>query len=241
LERLSKTFANGTRAVTELSVDLAPGAFVSLIGPSGCGKSTVLRLIAGLDEPSAGRVLWQQGMGRLAFVFQDPTLLDWLTAARNVALPLELRGMQRRDAEAEARRVLAQVDLAGFTQAMPRELSGGMRMRVSIARALAARPDVLLMDEPFAALDELTRNRLNDDLLALWRERRFTAVFVTHSVFEAIYLSQRVLILSDRPGKLVADIINPAPYPREDGYRTSAELNALAADILAVLQSEGAA
>jgi NitT/TauT family transport system ATP-binding protein len=241
LERLSKTFANGTRAVTELSVDLAPGAFVSLIGPSGCGKSTVLRLIAGLDEPSAGRVLWQQGIGRLAFVFQDPTLLDWLTAARNVALPLELRGMQRRDAEAEARRVLAQVDLAGFTQAMPRELSGGMRMRVSIARALAARPDVLLMDEPFAALDELTRNRLNDDLLALWRERRFTAVFVTHSVFEAIYLSQRVLILSDRPGKLVADIINPAPYPREDGYRTSAELNALAADILAVLQSEGAA
>jgi NitT/TauT family transport system ATP-binding protein len=238
LERLSKTFANGTQALAELSADLAPGAFVSLLGPSGCGKSTVLRLIAGLDESSSGRVLWQHGPGRLAFVFQEPTLMDWLTAARNVALPLELSGTDRRAAEAEARRVLAQVDLADFAEAMPRELSGGMRMRVSIARALAARPDVLLMDEPFAALDELTRNRLNDDLLSLWLERRFSGVFVTHSVFEAVYLSQRILILSGRPGRLVADIPNPAPYPRVPGYRTSPELNALAAEILAVLRRQ---
>jgi NitT/TauT family transport system ATP-binding protein len=238
LERLAKTFANGTQALAELSADLAPGAFVSLLGPSGCGKSTVLRLIAGLDESSSGRVLWQHGPGRLAFVFQEPTLMDWLTAARNVALPLELSGTDRRAAEAEARRVLAQVDLADFAEAMPRELSGGMRMRVSIARALAARPDVLLMDEPFAALDELTRNRLNDDLLSLWLERRFSGVFVTHSVFEAVYLSQRILILSGRPGRLVADIPNPAPYPRVPGYRTSPELNALAAEILAVLRRQ---
>jgi NitT/TauT family transport system ATP-binding protein len=183
-------------------------------------------------------VHWPNGIGTLGFVFQEPTLMNWLGAGRNVALPLELAGMPRREAAASARMALAQVGLAEFAHAWPEQLSGGMRMRVSIARALVSRPDILLMDEPFAALDELTRNRLNDDLLALWAERRFTGIFVTHSVFEAVYLSQRILMLSDRPGRLVADIANPARYPRSDGYRTSAELNDLAREILAVLREQ---
>lgn len=236
LDGLAKTFPNGTAALGELSADMESGAFVSLLGPSGCGKSTVLRLIAGLEEPTRGRVDWPQSRGSLGFIFQEPTLMAWASAAKNVALPLELAGIVKTEARERACVALDKVGLAGFGDALPSELSGGMRMRVSIARALVADPDVLLMDEPFAALDEFTRGKLNDDLLRLWAERGFTGIFVTHSVFEAVYLSQRILILSGRPGRLVADIENPAPYPRDPGYRTSAAFSATARDILDALE-----
>ena len=236
LDRLAKRFPNGTVALGELSAEIEAGAFVSLLGPSGCGKSTVLRIVAGLELPSEGRVEWPQGQAALGFVFQEPTLMAWASAAKNVALPLELAGVPETEARARACDALAKVDLAGFADALPRELSGGMRMRVSIARALVAEPRVLLMDEPFAALDEFTRTRLNDDLLNLWMERGFTGIFVTHSVFEAVYLSRRILILSGRPGRLVADIENPAPYPRPHGYRTSADFMATAREIIGVLE-----
>jgi NitT/TauT family transport system ATP-binding protein len=233
---LAKTFSNGTAALHDLSAKIDAGDFVSLLGPSGCGKSTVLRLIAGLDQPSRGRVTWPGSPPALGFIFQEPTLMAWASAATNAALPLELAGIPRRAARARARTALDQVGLGGFADALPGELSGGMRMRVSIARALVAEPTVLLMDEPFAALDEFTRIKLNDDLLQLWLARRFTAIFVTHSVFEATYLSQRILILSGRPGRLVADIENPAPYPREPDYRTSPAFNTTARAIFKVLE-----
>ncbi len=236
LERLAKTFPNGTAALHDLSAEIDSGAFFSLLGSSGCGKSTVLRLIAGLDVPTHGRVVWPQGLARLGFIFQEPTLMAWASAICNVALPLELAGVPVRDARARAAEALAQVGLSGFTTALPRELSGGMQMRVSIARALVAQPQVLLMDEPFAALDELTRGRLNDDLLRLWSECRFSVIFVTHSVFEAVYLSQRILILSARPGRLLADIQNPVPSPRTPEVRLLPVFNATARDILAILE-----
>ena len=240
LSHLSKTFASGTHALGDLSATIREGAFVSLLGPSGCGKSTALRLIAGLDAPSGGTVAWGGDPPEIGFVFQEPTLMAWASAEANAALPLELRGMARREARNRACAALAQVGLAGFEKALPRELSGGMRMRVSIARALAADPQLLLMDEPFAALDEFTRAKINDDLLALWAERRFTAIFVTHSIYESVYLSQRILVLSGRPGHLVADIANSTPYPRAESYRTSPEFNAVARDILAAFRKDAA-
>ncbi len=236
LDRLTKTFSNGTVALGELSAEIEAGSFVSLLGPSGCGKSTVLRIIAGLEPPTQGRVEWPRGRATLGFIFQEPTLMAWASAAKNVALPLELAGIKPSEAHRQACAALKKVDLEGFADSLPRELSGGMRMRVSIARALVAEPGVLLMDEPFAALDEFTRSKLNDDLLRLWIERGFTSIFVTHSVFEAVYLSRRILILSGRPGRLVADIDNQAPYPREPGYRTSPEFNATVREILGVLE-----
>jgi NitT/TauT family transport system ATP-binding protein len=235
LTHLSRTFATGTAALGDLTATIREGAFVSLVGPSGCGKSTALRIIAGLDAPTSGSVAWDGPAPEIGFVFQEPTLMAWASAARNVALPLELAGTPRREAMPRAAAALAHVGLAGFEKALPRELSGGMRMRVSIARALVAEPGALLMDEPFAALDEFTRAKLNDDLLRLWAEQKFTALFVTHSVFESVYLSQRILVLSGRPGRVVADIANPAPYPRGQAYRTSPEFNAVARDVLAAL------
>ena len=222
---LSKVFGTGTTALAHVDLDLAAGEFVSLLGPSGCGKSTLLRLISGLASPTSGAVSWP-GAGRapeLGFIFQEPTLLPWATTLANVVLPLKLAGVNRREAEDRAARMLALVGLSGFERAYPRELSGGMKMRVSIARGLVTRPKILLMDEPFAALDEITRHKLNDDLLRLWWEERFTAVFVTHSVFESVYLSGRVVVMAARPGRVVADLDNPAPYPRDDLFRTSAD------------------
>lgn len=236
LSHLSRSFANGTHALGDLDATIESGAFVSLLGPSGCGKSTALRLIAGLDTPSTGAVQWEGGRPELGFVFQEPTLMAWASAQKNVALPLELEKKPRALSASRAAEALAAVGLKGFEKSLPRVLSGGMRMRVSIARALVAQPEALLMDEPFAALDEFTRAKINDDLLALWQDQGFTALFVTHSVFESVYLSQRILVLSGRPGRLVADIANPAPYPRGEAYRTSPEFNAVAREVLAALK-----
>jgi NitT/TauT family transport system ATP-binding protein len=229
LRNVSKQFSNGTLAIRGVNLDLAEGEFVSLLGPSGCGKSTLLRIIAELGAPSAGTVEWPTGPAHagaepiLGFVFQDPTLMPWANALRNVMLPLTLAGVGKAAAEARAAEMLALVGLKGFEKSYPRELSGGMKMRVSIARALVTHPKILLMDEPFAALDEITRHKLNDDLLGLWWQNRFTAVFVTHSVFESVYLSQRIVVMAARPGRVMADLENAAPYPRDGLFRTSAE------------------
>ena len=224
---VSKVFANGIQALGSASLDIAAGEFLSVLGPSGCGKSTLLRLIAGLAEPTAGTIAWPQGRPDLGFVFQEPTLMPWATALGNVALPLKLRGVARSEREARAAEALAGVGLRGFERSYPRELSGGMKMRVSIARALVTAPKLLLMDEPFAALDEITRRRLNTDLLELWQRTHFTAVFVTHSVFESVFLSQRIVVMSARPGRVRSELTIPAPYPRSETFGTSAEYAAL--------------
>jgi NitT/TauT family transport system ATP-binding protein len=219
-------FATGTTALQDFSLDIRAGEFVSLLGPSGCGKSTALRLIAGLSEPTSGVVNWAGGRAALersiGFVFQEPTLMPWATVFDNVFLPLRLKGQSRKAAAERIMPVLASLGLADFAKAYPRELSGGMKMRVSIARALVTGPNLLLMDEPFAALDEITRFKLNDDLLTLWRELRKTVVFVTHSVFESVYLSQRVIVMTPRPGRVAAALTVEAPR-RDASFRTSAE------------------
>jgi len=224
LADVDKRFANGVEAVQTFSIAIAPGQFVSLLGPSGCGKSTVLRLIAGLEAPSAGslRIDGAAADARtqvMSYVFQEPTLMPWASVRDNVALPLRIGGTARRPARHTADRALAAVGLADRADAFPAELSGGMKMRTSIARALVTRPAVLLLDEPFAALDEITRQRLNDELLSLWSEQAPTAVFVTHSVFEAVYLSQRVLVMGGQPGRLIADLPVALAYPRTAALR----------------------
>ncbi|OVZ57301.1 nitrate/sulfonate/bicarbonate ABC transporter ATP-binding protein [Pigmentiphaga sp. NML080357] len=223
LRGISKRFGNGTLAIEGLSLSLARGSFVSLLGPSGCGKSTVLRMIAGLAEPTAGEVVRHDAKGAISFVFQEPTLMPWETALANTTLPLDLAGVPRDEARQRATQALEKVGLKGFEHALPRELSGGMKMRVSIARAIVTRPQVLLLDEPFAALDEITRFKLNNDLLRLWQDQRFTAVFVTHSVFESVYLSQRVVVMAARPGRLHADLAIAPHAERGEAFRTSAE------------------
>jgi NitT/TauT family transport system ATP-binding protein len=221
---ISKRFANGTLALSDVELDVFEYQFLSLLGPSGCGKSTLLRLIAGLSEPSAGTISWQ-GHPSLSFVFQEPTLMPWATALSNVMLPLRLAGVHRDERRERAAAALAQVGLAGFEKSYPRELSGGMKMRVSIARALVTRPKVLLMDEPFAALDEITRFKLNNDLLELWQREGLTVIFVTHSVFESAFLSQRIAVMAARPGRFIEEVMLEARYPRTPEYRTSAENN----------------
>ena len=208
LNGVGKTFPNGTVALSPVTLDVAPGSFTALVGPSGCGKSTLLRLIAGLTTPTTG-ALHRNSASDISFVFQDATLMPWATAADNVALPLRLAGADNIDARvAEA---LARVGLEGFAGAYPRELSGGMRMRVSIARAIVTGPKLLLMDEPFAALDEFTRFKLNDDLMALWQQNRWTVVFVTHSIREAVFLAERVIVMSPRPGRVAGDLTIDLP------------------------------
>ena len=220
LRGVDKVYSNGVQALKGLDLSIGEGEFVSLLGPSGCGKSTVLRLIAGLGEKSGGAIEWSSVQHEIGFVFQDPTLMPWATVFSNIYLPLRVRGIRKADATPRVERAMEQVGLAGFGAAYPRELSGGMRMRVSIARALVAEPKILLMDEPFAALDEITRFKLNDDLLALWSSQRWTVVFVTHSVFESVYLSTRVLVMSARPGRVHSEV---ALQKRQDpSFRTSA-------------------
>jgi len=228
---VAKRFSNGTLAVTGVDLDLCAGEFASLLGPSGCGKSTLLRMIAGLGDPSAGRIEWPttdhdshgRPMRDVSFVFQEATLMPWATAERNVMLPLILKRVPARQAAARADAALAAVGLGSFLHAYPRELSGGMKMRVSIARALVTEPRLLLMDEPFAALDEITRHRLNADLLELWQRSKVTVVFVTHSVFESVFLSQRIAVMAARPGRVLSELSIAAPYPRSESFRTSAE------------------
>jgi NitT/TauT family transport system ATP-binding protein len=209
LHSVAKRFPNGVEALRDLSFIVAEKQFVSLLGPSGCGKSTALRLAAGLLKPDVGSIDYPQGKPEIGFVFQEATLMPWADALTNARLPLDLKHVQRGEAGARAAECLAKVGLRGFEHAFPRELSGGMKMRVSIARALAARPQLLLMDEPFAALDEITRNALGDDLKRLWREDGLTVLFVTHSVSESSYLSERVLVMTPRPGHIAADIVLP--------------------------------
>jgi len=231
LHGVDKTFANGVTALHRANFDIRRREFVSLLGPSGCGKSTALRIIAGLIEPTAGDVVWHDAghgaPGAIGFVFQEPTLMPWATVAANVHLPLKLTGMGVEAAKPQIDEALTRVGLADFANAYPRELSGGMKMRVSIARALVTRPQLLLMDEPFAALDEITRFKLNNDLLALWHASDQSIVFVTHSVFESVFLSSRILVMTQRPGRIFAEIDIDAPYPRAESFRTSADYAAL--------------
>jgi len=222
LRALGKSFPGGIQAVSGVDINVRRGEFLTLLGPSGCGKSTILRLIAGLASPSEGDIIWSDAMRpEIDFVFQDPTLMPWANVFSNVYLPLRLAGFARREAAPRVTDMLARVGLAGFEKAYPRELSGGMRMRVSLARALVAGAPLLLLDEPFAALDEITRFALNDDLLALQRELHTTIIFVTHSVFESVYLSQRIAIMSARPGRVAGGIAIEAPEPRGPEFRVS--------------------
>ncbi len=247
LDNVGKTFASGVTALDRLNLDIWPGEFVSLLGPSGCGKSTGLRLLAGLSEPTRGAIAWAdktgagRGGGALGFVFQEPTLMPWATVAGNVRLPLRLMG-RTDDAEIRVAAALTRVGLKDFAGRYPRELSGGMKMRVSIARALVTEPKLLLMDEPFAALDEITRFKLNNDLLQLWQLLGTTVVFVTHSVFESVYLSQRIVVMTARPGRVFTEVAIDAPYPRDERFRTSAEYAAfcrLVSETLARAMREG--
>jgi NitT/TauT family transport system ATP-binding protein len=222
-----KVFANGTRALDPIDLSIRPGEFVTLLGPSGCGKSTLLNLIANLTEPSSGRLTWWGGghdhvgeAGRnLVMVFQDATLMPWARVQGNVRLPLDLRRMQRGDADRRVADALALVGLTGFERHYPRQLSGGMQMRVSIARALVTEPNLLLMDEPFGALDEFTRNKLDADLIQLWWKKKLTVIFVTHSIYEAVFLSTRVVVMAARPGRVLKEVAIEEPHPRKDAFR----------------------
>jgi NitT/TauT family transport system ATP-binding protein len=241
LSAIAKSFDNGTKAIARLDMDVADGEFVSLVGPSGCGKSTALRIIAGLLSPDAGELTFAAEKPEIGFVFQEPTLMPWASALANVRLPLDLEHMNRGEGGDRAQKALARVGLGGFEKAFPRELSGGMKMRVSIARAIAAEPKLLLMDEPFAALDELTRQALNDDLLKLWREDSLTVVFVTHSVYESTYLSSRVVVMTPRPGRVAANIALSQPAARDEHYRLTPAFTEAARTVSAALRQAMAA
>src|SRR6056297_2454618 len=216
MRQVDKTFAGNVVALRGMSMEVHQGDFISLLGPSGCGKSTALRLIAGLMRPTHGRIEWGAGAGGddLGVVFQEPTLMPWATVEKNVWLPFRLRGQSLSSARDKIHSALNLVGLDGFAERYPRELSGGMKMRVSIARALVTNPRLILMDEPFAALDEITRQKLNDDLLNLKAKTGATVIFVTHSVFESVFLSDRILVMAARPGRIVREIEVNASYPR---------------------------
>ena len=235
--RVDKVFGGAVVALRGLTLDVRRGDFLSLLGPSGCGKSTALRLIAGLMQPTSGRIEWAEPVepGDLGVVLQEPALMPWATVERNVHLPFRLRGASFADVRREVADALRMVGLAGFEGAYPRELSGGMRMRVSIARALVTRPRLILMDEPFAALDEITRFRLNDDLLRLQAEIGCTVIFVTHSVFESVFLSDRIVVMAARPGRVTAELPVDEPYPRGEAFRTSADYAARCREVSAAL------
>jgi len=232
VDGVNKIYGNGTVALKGADLQIKEGEFVSLLGPSGCGKSTLLRIMAGLGEVTTGTVKWwEQDYGvvgskgrKLAFVFQNATLMPWARVRKNVRLPLDLEHAGKSpEAEQKIDDALGMVGLKGFDHSFPRELSGGMQMRASIARAMVTEPNLLLMDEPFGALDEMTRNKLNDDVLRLWKDKGWTIVFVTHSVYEAVYLSSRVVVMAARPGRIVDDITINEPYPRSPDFRVSTE------------------
>ena len=244
MRNVSKVFSNGTLALKDMSLDVERGEFLSLLGPSGCGKSTALRIIAGLGAATSGSIDWPTSklnskgipQGDIGFVFQEPTLMPWSTVFGNVYLPMKLEGIGQSEARPRVMETLASVGLADFADAYPRELSGGMKMRVSIARALVTRPKLLLMDEPFAALDEITRQKLNDDVLRLWRRSGVTVIFVTHSVFESAYLSNRIVVMKARPGQVYTDIPLATSTERDANYRTSEEYRATTDRVSRALQ-----
>ncbi|ALE57040.1 NitT/TauT family transport system ATP-binding protein [Burkholderia sp. OAS925] len=233
VQRVDKIYANGTTALTDVRLDIGAGEFVSLLGPSGCGKSTLLKMFAGIESPTHGHMRWwgqplamtgtvRTKGRRMSMVFQEATLMPWASIAANVRLPLDLSHVPRKEADARVADALANVGLAGFGDARPRELSGGMQMRASLARALVTEPDLLLLDEPFGALDEFTRNKLDADLRKLWQSRGMTVVFVTHSIYEAVYLSSRVVVMQARPGRVIADVPIDGKEARDEAYRVSA-------------------
>ena len=243
LENVEKRYDNGTLALQ--GVDLAIGAreFVSFLGPSGCGKSTALKMIVGLLQVTSGQIKWADNSADhakdISFVFQEPTLMPWAKVFENVWLPLRLKGISRTQAQPQVDAVLAKVGLGQFANVYPRELSGGMKMRVSIARAMVTQPRLLLMDEPFAALDEMTRFKLNNDTLALWTAQQFTTIFVTHSVYESVYLSNRVIIMAARPGRVIADLKIDEPYPRTDAFRSTPRYAQWCVEVSQALQKAG--
>ena len=240
LTRVSKKFGQSMLAVDDISLEIQEGEFITFLGPSGCGKSTALKMIAGLLPVTAGKIEITPPSGvseqDLGFVFQEPTLMPWATVFDNVYLPLRLAGLKYSDVEARVTGILKDVGLTRFGGSYPRELSGGMKMRVSIARALVTRPRILLMDEPFAALDEMTRSKLNDDVVRLANENKLTVIFVTHSVFESVYLSTRIIIMAARPGRLVADMPMQRPWPPRDEWRTTPEFTAEARKVSETLK-----
>ena len=248
IEAAEKTFLNGFRGLAPVDLTVREGEFLTLIGPSGCGKSTLLSLMTDLHRPSAGSIKWWGGgfdqtgtAGKtLSIVFQDATLMPWATIEANARLPLDLAGVPRAQSTPRVRAALAKVGLKGFEDRLPRQLSGGMRMRVSIARALVTEPDLLLMDEPFGALDEFTRNKLDSDLLDLWRERNLSIVFVTHSIYEAVFLSSRVVVMAARPGRISRIIDIDVPGPRDEEFRGSPRFAALCAELSAALREAAA-
>jgi NitT/TauT family transport system ATP-binding protein len=230
---VSKIFGTGTRALAGVSLGLAPGDFVSVVGPSGCGKSTLLRLASGLSRPTGGDILADST--KIGYVFQDPTLLEWRSAAANVELVGELAGLSRAERKRRAAAALELVGLAGFERHLPAQLSGGMRMRVSLARALLLAPEIFLFDEPFGALDEITRLRMQDELQRLARAQGFTGLFITHSVTEAVYLSARVAVMSPRPGRIVREIAVPFSFPRSPEIRYDPVFARVAGEVSAAL------
>jgi NitT/TauT family transport system ATP-binding protein len=231
---VGRTFPDGTEALRDVDLSVDGGEFVAVVGPSGCGKSTLLRLASGLDRSTAGTT--RVGSERVGYVFQDPTLLPWRTVRRNVELLAELEHLPKADRRARVAEAIELVGLNGFEKHRPRALSGGMRMRVSLARSLVLEPDVFLFDEPFGALDEMTRERLNDELLGLFASRRFAALFITHSVAEAVFLSTRVVVMSPRPGRILGDVPVPFGYPRLPELRYSDEFGKVAGEVSDLLR-----
>ena len=225
MSHIEKTFGGDVVALRDMNLAVNEGDFISLLGPSGCGKSTALRLIAGLIHPTRGKISWEGGQGSddLGVVFQEPTLMPWATVSQNVWLPFRLKGTPYAAVKDEILQALKLVGLDKFQDAYPRELSGGMKMRVSIARAMVTKPRLILMDEPFAALDEITRFKLNNDLLELKAAIGCTVIFVTHSVFESVFLSDRIVVMAARPGRVIHELQVDTPYPRSESFRTSAE------------------
>jgi NitT/TauT family transport system ATP-binding protein len=243
LNGVHKRYDNGTLAVENVDLKIGEHEFVSLLGPSGCGKSTALKMMAGLLPLTSGQIVWTDASKDhakdISFVFQEPTLMPWAVVFDNVWLPLRLKGLSKEQAKPQVEEALAKVGLAQFAHVYPRELSGGMKMRVSIARAMVTQPRLLLMDEPFAALDEMTRFKLNNDTLALWQAQRFSTVFVTHSVYESVYLSSRIIIMAARPGRVIADIPIDEPYPRSDAFRSTSRYAELCVKVSQELQKAG--
>jgi len=241
---VEKTYPNGTQALLPVDLTIEEGEFVTLLGPSGCGKSTLLKMVAGLLEPTEGRLhLWRKPVAKLeasgkkmAFVFQSPTLMPWASVQANVRLPLDLAGMPKAQSQAQVDEALALVGLSRFANDLPRALSGGMQMRVSIARSLVTQPDLLLMDEPFGALDEITRHKLDAELLDLWRKKKLTVIFVTHSIHEAVFLSTRVVMMAARPGRVVEEFPIDEPYPRTPDFLVSPQFSRYAKQLQDSLQ-----